>query len=309
MKYIDRKVGVLLGGMSAEREVSLATGAAVVTALKEKGYDVVEIDMHEGLAYELAQNGVQVVYIALHGKYGEDGCVQGMLEVMKIPYTGSSVIASAIAMDKKVSADIWSANGLPVPETVVLHADDAADFSLEDVEFGLPLIVKPATEGSSVGITIVKEIEQIDEALEEAFKYDDRVLLQRYIKGREISVAVLDGQALGTVEIKPKLEFYNYKAKYTKGMTVYLVPAPLDDDLSGEVMHLAQEANNIIGSEGSVRVDFIIDEEGTPYLIELNTLPGLTETSLVPKIAAQKGIEFNELVEMILDGARLKMGV
>ena len=306
--YLGKKVGVLLGGMSSERDVSMDTGRAVVKALTAKGYDVAEVDAQQDLAAVLVAKGVEVIYIALHGKWGEDGAIQGLCEVMKIPYTGSSVTGSAVAMDKSISNVLLESAGLHVPAWQIVRRRDAQSFSYDDLQFPLPVVVKPATEGSSVGISIVRKNQELAAALETAFEWDERVMVQAFIKGREITVGVLDGEALGTVEVRPKLEFYNYKAKYTKGMTEYLCPAPIEPALETELFAFAESANEALGCEGGTRVDFIVDEQNTPYVLELNTLPGLTETSLVPKIAKGVGIPFDDLVERILSGARLKMG-
>lgn len=308
MKYKDKKVGVLLGGMSSEREVSFNTGGAVVSALKNKGYDVVEIDPQQDLAFALAKESVEVVYIALHGKYGEDGCTQGLLEIMQIPYTGSGVISSAVAIDKHISNTLAITEGLTVPESVTITQDQYDSDSEPEPALSLPVVVKPMTEGSSVGISIVQKPEEWKPALEEGFKYDRRLLVQRYIKGREITVGVVDGRALGTVEIKPKHEFYNYTAKYTKGGSEYLFPAPLSEQMERDVFLMAEKANLVFGCEGATRVDFILGEDDVFYFLEVNTLPGLTATSLVPMVAKSAGIPFDDLVEQILSGASLKMG-
>lgn len=307
MMVAGKKVGVLLGGMSSEREVSLSTGRAVVKALSDKGYDVVMIDAQKDLARQLTDTGVEVVYNALHGKFGEDGCVQGLLEVLGIPYTGSSVTASAVAMDKVISNVLLKRAGLTVPAWQVFHRDIRTN-GLPDLDFPLPVVVKPVTEGSSVGISIVREPLALASALETAFEYDARAMVQQFVDGREITVAVLEGKALGTVEVRPKLEFYNYLAKYTKGMTEYLCPAPVSVKMEEELFRLAERGNAALACEGGTRVDFIVDEKDVPYVLEINTLPGLTETSLVPKVAAGAGIPFEDLVERILQGARLKMG-
>lgn len=308
MNYKDKKVGVLLGGMSSEREVSFNTGKAVVKALLNKGYDVVEIDPQKDLAIELEKQGVEVVYIALHGKYGEDGCTQGLLEVMQIPYTGSGVTSSAVAIDKQISNTIVAQAGLTMPESQVVTREQFDSSSLVDVKMPLPVVTKPMTEGSSVGISIVREQDELKGALEESFRFDRRVLVQRYIKGREITVGVLDGRPLGTVEIIPKQDFYNYTAKYTQGGSEYLFPAPLLKDKEAEFFHLAEKANQVLGCEGATRVDFIFGGDEVPYFLEVNTLPGLTSTSLVPMVAQSAGIPFDDLVERILSGASLKMG-
>jgi D-alanine-D-alanine ligase len=308
MKFKAAKVGVLLGGMSAEREVSFSSGRAVAEALRRKGYDVAEIDADETTPAKLTEAGVTVVYNALHGKFGEDGCMQGLCEVMRIPYTGPSVEASAMAMDKQVANEIFRTADLPVPDFQMVQKKEAGSFTVDNLKIDLPVIVKPTTEGSSIGISIVKQPDQLSAALAEAFAQDERVMIQSYVKGRELSVGVLDGEPLGVVEIRPKLEFYSYKAKYTKGMSEYLCPAPIDEQQAQVYLELARRADRVLGCEGFTRVDFILGEDGSANLLELNTLPGMTELSLLPMIAAERGISYDDLVEKILNGARLKMG-
>lgn len=309
MNFKDKKVGVLMGGMSSEREVSFSTGNAVIKGLTAKGYDVVQIDAQKDLAQLLLENGIEVVYNALHGKYGEDGCIQGLLEVMKIPYTGSGITSSAIAMDKQISNTLAKQEGLDVPKWQVVLTEEFEKVGVENIKIpSLPVVVKPVAEGSSVGISIVEEKAELKAAFIEAFKWDRRILVQECIKGREITVALLDGKALGTVEVTPRLAFYNYKAKYTKGMTDYQSPAPILDDERVCVHKAAEKANAMLFCEGATRADFIRDEKGVFYFLEVNTLPGLTETSLVPMVAASTGIPFEDLVEQVLSGARLKMG-
>ncbi len=312
----DKTIGVLMGGLSAEREISLQTGTAVAKALREKGYDVVELDLSETIVQELASSGVQIIYNALHGKWGEDGCVQGLLEILRIPYTGPGVMSSAVSMDKIVSKRLFEAGGLPVPPYEVLTRKERLVGRTGLPSVGFPVVVKPATEGSSVGIAIVDGGEDYDAALAAAFELDERVLIEKYIPGRELSVAVLGDRALGIVEIRPKViagekfTFYDYKHKYTKGMTEYYThPEDLGDELEIGMRKLAQRANRAVQGEGVVRVDFIIDEDRHPWLLEVNTLPGLTELSLVPMIARDwAGMDFGELVEMVLITARLKVG-
>ncbi|MDP8225683.1 MAG: D-alanine--D-alanine ligase [Candidatus Lernaella stagnicola] len=314
--HLDKKIGVLMGGASAERDISLQTGAAVATALRAKGYEVVELDLNETTAHELISEKVQIVYNALHGKWGEDGCVQGMLEIMRVPYTGSGVMSSAVGMDKVVSKTLFQMAGLPVPAYEFVSRKARLLGNVSPPDFGFPIVVKPATEGSSVGIAIVGDAMEFDAALEEAFEYDDRVLLEQYVAGREMSVAVLADRALGIVEIRPKpvegkrFTFYDYEHKYTKGMTEYIThPEGLTDEVHGRMRELAVLATQTLQGEGVVRVDFILDHEQQPWLLEVNTLPGLTELSLVPMIAHDwAGMEFGDLVQLVLSTARLKVG-
>ncbi len=301
-----KKVGVLMGGLSAEREVSLASGTAVHQALLERGYEAVAIDMGRDLAQLLAKEKVEVAFICLHGRYGEDGAVQGILEVMGIPYTGSGVLASALAMNKIFAKQVFQESGLTVaPYRVVERGSkvDPASFGLP-----LPLVVKPSQEGSSVGVTIVRRPEEMAEALAAAFAYDAEALVEEFIKGREIQVGILDERPLGAIEIVPKKEFYDYEAKYTDGMAEHIFPAPLPADLYQKVLEAGAKAHRVLGCTGYSRVDFLVTEKGEMYLLEVNTLPGMTSLSLLPEIARGVGIGFAELVERILLSAALKMG-
>ncbi|HEY5973556.1 MAG TPA: D-alanine--D-alanine ligase, partial [Geobacteraceae bacterium] len=229
-----KKIGVLLGGLSAEREVSLTSGAAVHQALLAKGYDAVAIDVDRDLAQALVREWVDVAFVCLHGRYGEDGAVQGLLELMAIPYTGSGVLASALAMDKIFAKKVFAASGLTVAPYLVVEQGKAP--SLADLPFGLPVVVKPAREGSSVGVSIVKTADQWPAALEEAFIYDREILVEQFIKGREIQVGILEDRAIGAIEIVPKREFYDFTAKYTDGMATHIMPAPLSPELYERVL-------------------------------------------------------------------------
>jgi D-alanine-D-alanine ligase len=312
----NKRVGVLLGGPSSEREVSLRTGAAVAKALREKGYEVVELDLNELTASRLLERGVGVIYNALHGKWGEDGCVQGLLEILRIPYTGPGVTASAVGMDKVISKRLFEAEGLPVAPYRVLSRAAWPPTAPPASPLPWPVVVKPATEGSSVGVAIVDDEAAWRKALAEAFAMDERAVVETYLPGRELQVAVLGDQALGLVEVRPKkvagerFTFYDYAHKYTKGMTEYFTrPDNLPTETADRLLALAVKANQAIGGEGVVRVDFILDERGELWLLEVNTLPGLTELSLVPMIARDwRGLAFADLVEMVLKTARLKIG-
>jgi D-alanine-D-alanine ligase len=305
-KWTGKKVAVLLGGRSSEREVSLKTGAACADALASKGYDVVRIDVDLEVAARLREARVDVAFLALHGRWGEDGCIQGLLESMGLPYTHSGVTASALGMDKTVSKTMFRMLGLDVIEYAGFAPERAADIGLRDLPFGLPVVVKPAGEGSSVGVQIVREEAKLREACVDAARYKGDVLVERYVKGTEVNVAVLDGKALGAIEIAPEREFYDYAAKYTAGTTKYHYPARIPPNHAERVMRAAERAHVGLGCSGVSRVDFIVAANGTPYILEVNTLPGMTATSLVPKIAAGIGISFPDLCERILEGAALK---
>jgi D-alanine-D-alanine ligase len=301
----DKKVGVLLGGLSAERDVSLKTGQAVYEALLDRGYDARLVFVDRDLDKIIRQSGIEVAFIALHGRFGEDGCVQGMLELMGIPYTGSSVLASSLAMHKVKAKELFRLHNVPTPPYYVVSADQLAE--LEDVHgsFGYPAVVKPVTEGSSVGVAITSSLEELEHAVSEALAYDDQVLVERYAKGKEVSVAVLDGRVLGAVEIQPNAEFYDYDAKYRSGGSQYFIPARLSQPRYQGVLNLARKAALALGCSAVCRVDLIVTEGDNEYVLEVNTLPGMTPTSLVPKLAAAAGMDFGDLCESILHGARL----
>jgi len=296
-------VGVLMGGRSAEREVSLRTGAAVLAALRRCGHQAVEIDAGRDLPQVLARRRVSVAFIALHGRGGEDGTVQGLLECLGIPYTGSGVLASALAMDKKQSKGIFRAHGLPTPDFEVLVRGVPGAWPLERLE--PPVVVKPVGEGSSVGMSVVRTRAAMAKALATALRYDPEALVEMFVPGRDLTVGVLGDQVLPVVEMRPRGGFYDYSAKYKKGETEYLVPAPLTARQAARTQELALAAHRTLGCRGASRVDFRLDERGRPLLLEVNTIPGMTETSLLPKSAAALGIGFDELVARILAAARL----
>jgi D-alanine-D-alanine ligase len=305
-KWTGKKVAVLYGGRSTEREVSLRSGAACAKGLLEKGYEVTLVDVDQDVAAKLRELRVDVAFIGLHGRWGEDGCIQGLLESMGIPYTGSGVTASAMGMDKTVSKAMFTALGLDVIEYRAFPPEKAEAIRVPDLPFGLPCVVKPAGEGSSVGVHIVREPSKLREACQDAARYKGDVIVERYVKGAEVNVAVLDGKALGAIEIVPANEFYDYAAKYTAGTTKYYYPARIPEDHTRRVMAAAERAHTGLGCSGVTRIDFIVTHDGTPFILEVNTLPGMTATSLVPKIAAGLGISFPDLCERILEEANLK---
>ncbi|MBI3802321.1 MAG: D-alanine--D-alanine ligase [Nitrospirae bacterium] len=303
--FLGKRIGVLMGGMSAEREVSLRSGRAIAAALERLGYLQVPIDVDTDAAQTLREARIEVAFIALHGRYGEDGAIQGMLEVMQIPYTGSGLLASALGMDKIASHGLFQSHGLPVPDFFVLTEEGQTRFRIDRLPFGFPVVVKPAMEGSSVGVTIVSAAGEIDAALKEAFRYGPRILIERYIPGREVQVGILGGKALGAIEIRSKTTFYDYTAKYVPGMSEHLFPAPLSAEVYKTVLDCGLRAHQALGCSGYSRVDLRVDPEMRPYLLEVNTLPGMTETSLLPEIARGVGIDFDQLVEQILETAGL----
>ncbi len=299
------RIGVLSGGRSAEREISIKTGNAVAGSLKGSGYNVITFDLDENFAENL--KNIDVCFIALHGTYGEDGKVQGALDIFGIPYTGSGVMASALAMDKIKSKALFNYYGLKTPQGITVKIGEKRDAIRKKLmHIEPPYFIKPNASGSSIGCGIVSGEEELADALNNAFKYDDEVLVEKYIKGREIQFAAAFGKPLGCVEVKPNDLFYSYDAKYTKGKTEYLVNPDLTKEEYAECESAAVRANEIIGCRGVSRTDIILSREGGAYILELNTLPGLTELSLVPMIAGNKGISFNELVEDIIEDAVLK---
>ncbi len=299
----DKRVGVLMGGLSDEREISLKSGQAVLNALLAEGVDAVEIDAGRQVAQQLLEENVEVAFIALHGPYGEDGGMQGLLEVLGLPYTGSGVLASALAMDKAASKVFFRAAGIPTPDSVVLKAGATQSTELD---LPLPVIIKPLRQGSSIGMTVVREdgdsAAAVAIAIDEAFKYDSAVLVESFITGRELTLSILDERVFPIVEIKPKNGIYDYDAKYVKGMTEFTVPARLDAGTEQEVVRLGRAAYDTLGCSGAARVDFMLDDvTGTPYVIEVNTIPGMTEFSLLPMAARSVGMDYGELCcEMLL---------
>lgn len=296
------KVAVLLGGKSAERQISLTTGKAVAEALRDNGHQVFEVDADRNTAAKLIEIAPDAAFIALHGRWGEDGAVQGLLEMMEIPYTGSGVGASALAMDKALSKAMFDAMGVPTPKYQLLGLDEGR----EDIVLPLPYVVKPPKEGSTIGITIVKKPEELEGALETARGYAALLLVEEFIKGRELTVGVIDGRALPVVEIIPESGFYDFSSKYTPGSTRYSCPADLNAAEAARVSEAGVAAYLALGCQGAARVDVLLDAEGNPWVLEVNTIPGMTPTSLLPKAAAAVGMDFGKLVETMLAGAGLK---
>ena len=298
-----KHVAVLKGGLSAERDVSLVSGAACAGALRQLGYQVTEIDVGDDIAMQLAKLKPDVVFNALHGRFGEDGCVQGLLELMRIPYTHSGVLASAVAMDKPMAKRVVEAVGIRCPKGMIV----TKEIMLKGDPMVRPYVAKPANEGSSVGVSLVFEGDNFF-FTEENWKHGESVLVEEYIPGREITVAVLRGKALGVTEIRPKDGFYDYDNKYTDGGAVHLCPAPLSTDEAQEVMELAERAHKALVCRGLSRSDFRFDDtkgKGNFYFLEINTQPGMTPLSLSPELAAHAGITFNNLVDILVTDARL----
>jgi D-alanine-D-alanine ligase len=304
----SKKIAVLLGGLSAEREVSLKSGTAVYEALIARGYDAVAIDVGHDLPEVLKREGAGAAFIAMHGRYGEDGCVQGLLELLQIPYTGSGVLASALAMHKFYSKQAFVGKGIPTAPFHCFRKEEPVLVS--ELSFGLPLVVKPVQEGSSVGISIVRAESELEPALELAFSHDDEVLVEQYIKGQEVQVGILDDRPIGAIEIVPKNEFYDFEAKYTSGMAEHIFPARLAPPLYEKAQRVGLAAHRALGCSGYSRVDLLVTTQGECFVLEVNTLPGMTALSLLPEIAAKgAGLAFEDLVERIIESAALKMRV
>jgi D-alanine-D-alanine ligase len=301
----SRKIGVLLGGLSSEREVSLRTGEAVLNALRERGHDAIPVYVDRDVDVALRQEQIDVAFIALHGRMGEDGCIQGLLELLGIPYTGSDVMASALAMHKGKAKELFRLHNLPTPAYYTLCPDDLADLADAHGDFGFPCVVKPIREGSSVGVAICHSLEELGPAVERAMCFDDEVLVERFIAGKEISVAILGDRALGACEIAPREGWYDYQNKYTKGSTDYFVPPRLSPERYRGVLAQATRAHLALGCSGATRVDMMVSDSGNEFILEVNTVPGLTPTSLLPKIADAAGVSFGELCELMLAGASL----
>ncbi len=301
-----KHVVVLMGGWSVEREVSLVTGRAVADALAARGYRVSEIDVGRDLAARLAalDPAPDVAFNALHGRAGEDGCVQGLLNIIELPYTHSGLLASALAMDKPLANRLFSSIGIACPEGIVVDIETAAAGHVMEP----PYVVKPANEGSSVGVRIVRRGDNGPGIDAEDWPYGDRVLVERYIPGREITVAVMGDRPLGVTELRPKAGFYDYEAKYTEGRTEHLCPAPLPEKIAAKAMDEALAAHRALGCRGVSRADFRYDDTesdpGRLYMLEVNTQPGMTPLSLVPEQARVAGIDFGALVSWMVEDAR-----
>jgi len=315
----NRRVGVLMGGTSAEREVSLRTGEGVFQALEQRGYNVTRVVLGgPGAApFDVAIRAatIDVAFLALHGRGGEDGCVQGMLELMGIAYTGSSVLASALAMDKLKAKELFRLHNVPTPpyyevtrrELAAASQGPGKDAWLDELHgsFGFPVVVKPRHEGSSIGLTRVFGADQLRSGVEAALAHDSSALVERCINATEVHVGLLDGRVLGSIEVAPESGIYDFHAKYTEGATQYILPPRISATRARGVEALAERAVNALGCTGAVRVDVLVTDGENEYVLEVNTLPGMTPTSLLPKIAAYAGVDYASLCEAILAGATL----
>lgn len=323
------KVALLMGGRSSEREISLRTGRGIAQSLRNLGHDVLSVDTANGRllaageeenaalppagSQELATSPAQImtssqaiadaeiVFLALHGGEGEDGTIQALLELTGKPYTGSGVLASALAMDKAMSKKIFEHEGIPTPAWQLLRAGEVG-VTVDVARLGgYPIVVKPNAEGSTVGLTIVTEADQLPEAIREAARYDVQVLLEQFIPGRELTVAVVGDEAFPIVEIRPKSGFYDYESKYTRGMTEYFCPADLPAPQAAKIAELGLKASDALGCRGVTRVDFRLSPQQEAYCLEVNTIPGMTPTSLVPMAAKARGMSYDQLVQRMLD--------
>ncbi len=308
-----RRVGVLMGGTSGERAISLATGEGVARALEGRGHDVTRVVLGDRdsrpIDIALREADVDVAFIALHGRGGEDGCLQGMLELMQIPYTGSCVLASALAMDKLKAKEMFRLHNIPTPPYYVVSEAELVDLEEIHGSFGFPVIVKPRSEGSSIGLTKAHDMRELSAGINLALEHDSHALVERFIKAQEVHVGILDGRVLGCIEVVPKSGLYDYASKYTAGHTDYIMPPRIAPTRARGVMNLAERAVRALGCTGAVRVDLLVTEGENEYVLEVNTLPGMTPTSLLPKIADNAGIDYAELCEMILSSATLHSGV
>jgi len=297
---LSKKIAVLAGGTSSEREISLESGKAVYKALKEEGCSVIFIDVDKDtdkLKTALLKNKIDVAFIALHGRFGEDGTIQELLEGLGMPYTGSGPKASRCALDKLASKEVFASSRIDTPPFKTFKRTEKINLNGLDV----PVVVKPINEGSSIGLSIVKTKKNLKVAIDKAYNYDDTVLIEKYIKGREITVGILNEKPLQPIEIVPGAEFYNYEAKYSSADTKYIVPALITDEANKRAKMLATQAHTSLGCKGFSRVDMILDQKDKPYVLEVNTIPGLTSRSLLPKAALEAGISFGSLCKKIVE--------
>jgi D-alanine-D-alanine ligase len=313
------RVAVLMGGDSAEREVSLKSGEAALKALKNKGVDAFGLDLRlldkqNNVCEQLSENAFDTAFIALHGRGGEDGVVQGLLEAMNIPYTGCRVAASAIGMDKLRTKQLWSGSGLPTPTFRLIKAEQLMAVNEQETEalmtelsdsLGFPLMIKPAHEGSSIGMSKVDSTDELFSALTTAAKYDEEIVVETWVVGKEYTGGVLNGQALPLIRLETPRSFYDYQAKYLTDDTLYHCPCGLSQTMESQYQELIIKAFECVGASGWGRVDFMCDENDQPWLIEINTVPGLTDHSLVPMAAKQDGIGFDDLIYKILETANV----
>ncbi len=297
-KLKRKKIAVLMGGWSAEREISLLTGKAVLQALKEEKCKVIGIDVDKNIVENLKKYKIDFVFLALHGPIGEDGRIQGLLEILGIPYTGSGPLASALAMNKIYAKRIFSEQGIPTPPWIVVNQLPVTSHQLQGLK--LPVVVKPAAQGSAIGVSVVRKKEELSSAIKKAKKLDKEVLIEEYIPGKEVTVGILGERTLPIIEIVPKSKFYDYQAKYAPGGSEHLIPARLEKKVAEKTARIALQAHHALGCRAYSRVDLRVDRRRQPWVLEINTIPGMTKMSLLPDAARAVGISFNQLVLKII---------
>jgi len=307
---VKKRVALIYGGRSAEREISLFTGRQVSSALVEKGFQVTPLDLDDNTVTALAEARPDVVFIALHGKYGEDGCLQGLLDILGLPYVGSGVLASALAMNKAISKKLFRLEGLLCPKDILVSSHALRKAGLQGVigqitkGLDYPMVIKPNKQGSTIGLTVVRSSEDLESAVLNAFKYDDEVLVEEYISGTDITVGVLgneEPQALPVIEIRSVTGLYDYEAKYTPGMSEHIIPAQIGAHAYEAAQESALKAHKALGCRGISRSDLIVTPGDEVYILELNTIPGMTRTSLIPDAAKAAGMEFPDLVAFLVE--------
>lgn len=303
------KVAVLYGGVSGEREVSISSGRCIIEALKKNNHTVIEIDFNPNNLTEIINLNVDMVFIGLHGKYGEDGRIQGLLDMLNIPYVGSDVLASALAMDKYKAKQIFEKNAIPVAKSMAYNVANETNWdhlvAQINQEFQPPFVIKPNREGSTLGLTIVNDANQVQQAIKNASESDSIILVEDFIKGKEITVPVLgaigEEKALPIIEIIPKNKFYDYESKYSEGGSEHIIPARIDEKLTKIIQEYAVKAHQLLGCKTYSRVDFILTEDEVPTILEVNTLPGMTPTSLFPDAAKAVGMSYEEMIETFIN--------
>lgn len=298
-------IGVIMGGLSTEREISLKSGEAIISALINNGYQATAIDMDQDIPKRLKEEGIDIAFITLHGRYGEDGCVQGLLEIMQIPYTGSGVLASALGMNKLLSKKSFESNGIRVPPYHAFNKERFDPKDLEEIKLSTPFVVKPISQGSSIGVEIIDR-KDLRQAITRVFNYDPLTIVEEYIEGMEVSVGILGEDAIGALEVVPHDSFASYETKNIPGREDFFIPPRVSREILKEVIAVGLKAHQALGCEGYSRVDLRVNNKGEGFVLEVNTIPGMTNISWLPRIAQSNGIDYDELVERILQTASLK---
>lgn len=305
LRFKGKKIAVLMGGLSSEREISLRSGENVLRSLQKLGLSPIRLDVKETIAADIQKEKIDLAFLALHGKYGEDGCIQGLLDILDIPYTGSGVLGSAVGMNKIATKRMFAANNIPTPESVILDASDPAGSAREiGVRLGFPCILKPAEEGSSIGVVLLQDGKDLDVLLADYLVKFPLAYAEKLIRGREITVGLIGCgsriKVLPVMELKPRAEFYDFEAKYTQGRTEFVIPAPLARDKEEEIVRYARTAYRELNLSGVARMDAMLDASDNPFFLEVNTIPGMTETSDIPAMAKAAGLSFEDVVTEIL---------